>query len=1085
MSPDRRDTLRLPGLPRTQALTSTTFTSPPLDGSLTVPELYDWHYANSPRHPLFVYSDHDGATTTIYWPDACMAVHRAGRIAISIAQEHPPRSNKGRPIFAILAGNESVTYYTLMTGICRAGFVAFPISPRNSPEAIAHLLAETGVSHIFISAEDALQRLWDASTDVLARTGGAPPLRHDVPAFQELYPAEPDVHFKLLPAPDVRWDDVTIILHSSGSTAFPKPIPWTHERYLLGCLAPWFGERDLTGQRLAFHSTPMFHGLGTMQIGWTAFSGLVLTVFKPQVPPVVPTPESVMRGAIATKSDFIYCVPSFIEEWATNPAHVRHLQSVQGIIYGGGPLSQSVGDELVGQGVSIFPMYGISETGINNISLPKSAEKDWQYFAIARNIKAHFEPDGDGHYEFIAVSSTFQKPCVENTEVDGVPAYATSDLLIPHPTKPGFWRIYGRKDDQIMHSTGEKASIVTNPGPLEKILCTDPRVQAAVMFGRGKFNAGVLIDPRPPHKFDPADQDKLADFRNLIWSTVEAANHIAPQHSRIFKEMIVVSSPGKPFTYTAKNTARRQAILKDYEPEVEALYQAIEETTQAELPPPESWDLDSTIEFVRTVVNRVLNVPVGDADDIFRKGCDSLQATWIRNSLLHALRASTNVSTRHISNNLVYENPTVSALASVMLQLAHSNSALSESTNNTSSKVAEMLSLVEKYSSALPVHIPDKNPMKARVGDVVLLTGTTGFFGAALLMQLVVSPDVELVYAVNRKGGEPIAERQKATYKESDLDVAILNSPKIVLLECDMHEDRLGLSDDTYEEIRTSVTHIIHNAWTVNFNLALSFFEPNIKTLRNLMDLALSSPMEAPPKLIFESTVGVLAHRSADIRETAIEPQPVVGAGYPESKWVAERLCAIAAEHTALRPVCIRVGQLCGLATGAWNPSEWLPSLIRSSVFLKCLPALDIEISMLPTDDAARALLEMRNAEVPFLHLVHPRAAAWHTLMAPVAESYGLQSVPFTQWVALLEQSRRAFDTNSAVEELMRRNPALKLLQFFTRMQETDYTVRAVGVRGLDTARAQRASPTLRAMTPLTGDHTRRWLAYWRRHGYL
>lgn len=140
---------------------------------------------------------------------------------------------------------------------------------------------------------------------------------------------------------------------------------------------------------------------------------------------------------------------------------------------------------------------------------------------------------------------------------------------------------------------------------------------------------------------------------------------------------------------------------------------------------------------------------------------------------------------------------------------------------------------------------------------------------------------------------------------------------------------------------------------------------------------------------------------------------------------------------------------------------------------------------MLPTDDAARALLEMRNADVSFLHLVHPRAAAWHTLMAPVAEAHGLQFVPFARWVALLEQSGRALDADGAVEEVLRRNPALKLLQLFMRMQETDYTARAVGVRGLDTARAQRASPTLRAMAPLTGDHTRRWLAYWRRHGYL
>lgn len=53
-------------------------------------------------------------------------------------------------------------------------------------------------------------------------------------------------------------------------------------------------------------------------------------------------------------------------------------------------------------------------------------------------------------------------PVVFNTQVDGKDAYATSDLLLPHPTKPGLWKIYGRKDDQIMLSTGEK----TNPGPL-------------------------------------------------------------------------------------------------------------------------------------------------------------------------------------------------------------------------------------------------------------------------------------------------------------------------------------------------------------------------------------------------------------------------------------------------------------------------------------------------------------------------------------------------------------------------------------------------------------------------------------------
>ena len=43
-----------------------------------------------------------------------------------------------------------------------------------------------------------------------------------------------------------------------------------------------------------------------------------------------------------------------------------------------------------------------------------------------------------------------------NTKVDGADAYATSDLVVPHPTKKGYYKIVGRSDDQIMHSTGEK-----------------------------------------------------------------------------------------------------------------------------------------------------------------------------------------------------------------------------------------------------------------------------------------------------------------------------------------------------------------------------------------------------------------------------------------------------------------------------------------------------------------------------------------------------------------------------------------------------------------------------------------------------
>ena len=41
--------------------------------------------------------------------------------------------------------------------------------------------------------------------------------------------------------------------------------------------------------------------------------GFIVAVFKPAVPPTVPTPDAVWQGFIATGTDFSWSVPSFIE----------------------------------------------------------------------------------------------------------------------------------------------------------------------------------------------------------------------------------------------------------------------------------------------------------------------------------------------------------------------------------------------------------------------------------------------------------------------------------------------------------------------------------------------------------------------------------------------------------------------------------------------------------------------------------------------------------------------------------------------------------------------------------------------------
>ncbi len=44
----------------------------------------------------------------------------------------------------------------------------------------------------------------------------------------------------------------------------------------------------------------------------------------------------------------------------------------------------------------------------------------------------------------------------------------------------------------------------------------DPYVHASIIFGRGRFQAGILVDPKREYQFDPSDEQKLAEFRNKI-----------------------------------------------------------------------------------------------------------------------------------------------------------------------------------------------------------------------------------------------------------------------------------------------------------------------------------------------------------------------------------------------------------------------------------------------------------------------------------------------------------------------------------------------------------------------------------------
>lgn len=86
--------------------------------------------------------------------------------------------------------------------------------------------------------------------------------------------------------------------------------------------------------------------------------------------------------------------------------------------------------------------------------------------------------------------------------------------------------------------------------------------------------------------------------------------------------MILITSPSKPFEFTAKLQPRRKNMIKAYAKEIDDLYAAVETSAQTDLKPPAEWTAASTLEFVRSVVETTMRKSIPDDSDIFQSGCD-------------------------------------------------------------------------------------------------------------------------------------------------------------------------------------------------------------------------------------------------------------------------------------------------------------------------------------------------------------------------------------------------------------------------------------------------------------------------------
>ncbi|KAG6831500.1 putative NRPS-like protein biosynthetic cluster [Tephrocybe sp. NHM501043] len=1076
---------------------------PPVDGSTTIPEFIDFHWQHNSDLSIFAYNrDGSDEVTEITYLEFGRACHRVAH------HFRPGRCGPDQEVVAFIALADTIVYQAITVGLITAGLVPFPISPRNTPAAVAHLLKKTSC-HRLVTTPITLHTLLDGVKAELAADAPDHELSiEEIPSLSQVYPKlgseTAQDPFERYPAPTTRppLSDVAVILHSSGSTGFPKAIYQTHliisHWAAFPCLIEFRDHKPRV--RIAGMMLPSFHTLGVYtQILYTLVGVNSVGVYPPQVTsreatPMMPTPDNILDHTRRTKSNSMITIPALLQIWAQSQTAVDLLKTLEFVGYSGGAVAPKLGDFMFSAGVKLNPGYGGTEFGSPTHAIPRLGdESEWAYMEFSKRSKVRWVPQGDGTYECQFLTTETHSLPIEN--LPDVRGYATSDLWEPHPTKDYLWKIVGRIDDVVIHSSGEK----TVPAPMEDIVMSSLYVMGTVIFGRDHDQPGILIEPKAEHAIDVTNQTLVAELRNKLWPVIEEANKVAPTFSRIFKEMILITSSDKPLPRTGKGTVMRKLALKAYDDEIEGLYATVEQSAKGEdVMPPASWEKSDVqawlLEQAADIHSQKIFTVSGD---LFEQGFDSLSATILRRRIAGALRTSKNNTTikaaEAITQNTVYTYPSIDLLTTFLVTFV----ADPDGFKGVDDGKARIEAMIEKYSAGLGA-APSNAPFSAPKNKVVLLTGSTGNLGAQILADLLVDPSVERIYALNRasKSEASILERHHERFTDKALNVELLQSDRLVFVEGDMALPGLGLQDEIYKELQNSVAVIIHNAWRLDFNLSLNSFESNIRGTRKLIDFARSGPHPESVRFLFTSSVASAqswGQPEVPFPEEIIADSSIaVGGGYGEGKYVSERLL----EKSGLQISSLRIGQISGgLPNGAWATSDWLPILVKSSLSLGALPSATGLVSWLPMDAASKAILDIAFSldQPPLaLNLVHPRPVPWNDVIESfktlLGQGTSLRVVPFPKWLSLLEERSK-----KAANEDINAIPAIKLLEFFRAIAKADQEINKAGRNEVEsgglakfaTLKAQSVSRTMKELQSIAFRDVSRWVNYWRHAGLL
>ncbi|CEP11935.1 hypothetical protein [Parasitella parasitica] len=923
--------------------------------------------------------------------------------------------------------DHSINYMIVLLAVMKLRITLLAISPRNSEAADVNLLEKTQSKLLIANA-----KYESTAKEVVSQVSGVkliviPPL--DIEAMIK-EPLNPD--YKQILNLEFSDEDIlkpALIIHSSGSTAFPKPI-YLSNRYLFNVMNNFellVNANDkmesLTDKDVFLPAVPLFHIFGFFgYFSVTAFGGSC--IFLEQFPP---SQAEITKALEANNVTLMAAPPLILEQmipYLEGTQDFTAVQKLKYVIFGGAPLKHESGAWLHSHGVNVRNMYGSTETGAIMASNFDRKSNNWGSLCLFRKDSqgmpyGTFEVNDQSEPNIKHLYIHADSPCMANNvsnRADG--GYDTQDLFIENPNFPGYFDYLGRRDDTLIMENGEK----TNPVPMEATIRQSPMIEQVAVLGQSRQCTAALIQLNR----DFAERFGPEEIIATVHAAVKEANLECPGHSKLLPQMVKILPFNKTLPSTDKGTVMRKKAESAYQDVVDKLYRDFLEGPTSHTKTnagddTSTWTPEDTEDFLITCASEVLDVSRATFKDrtqsVFDFGLNSLLAIQLRNRIAEYFD--------DVPQNFLFQHPSIESMRQALM--SGQGEDISEQIEK---RYQQTQRLAESYIKKAKIDFSRaRNHYNERKGKVILLTGVTGSLGSFMLRDLLQDPTVEKVYCCVRGKNDQLQNRLYEAFETRSLDASLLSTDRVEVLPMRFSEPFLGFTEERYYQLKEEITIVQHCAWLLNFNMPVDHFDKEcIQPFYNLLKFAYKEVN--PMHVHFISSISASAAAGTEIIE---EPLPLdahvaMPMGYAQSKFVVEILFNYLTAEKNFPCYIERLGQVCGdSVNGVWNVSEQYPLMfIGGGSVMHEMPNLDTVIDWITVDYAAASIADimLRTANLPanteqsIYHIVNPRLVMWSDVLTAMKKSgMKFNTVEPAQWVEDLAKDDS--------------NPAFRLMSFY------------------------------------------------------